>query len=81
MVQLNAALDPTRTGREAEYLEQALHRNIVGPGRSDPADRQYLPDESDRDERSRSTDRQLPFSGADRHAAKLASWKLPPKRW
>jgi len=30
MVQLNVALDPTRTGREAEYLEQALHRNIVG---------------------------------------------------
>jgi ATP-dependent Clp protease ATP-binding subunit ClpA len=30
MVQLNVALDPTKTGREAEYLEQALHRNIVG---------------------------------------------------
>ena len=30
MVQLNVALDPARTGREAEYLEQALHRNIVG---------------------------------------------------
>jgi len=30
MVQLNVALDPTRTGREAENLEQALHRNIVG---------------------------------------------------
>src|SRR4051794_25823928 len=30
MVQLNVALDPTRTGREAEYLDQALRRNIVG---------------------------------------------------
>src|SRR5829696_6138338 len=30
MVQLNVALDPTKTGREAEYLEQALNRNIVG---------------------------------------------------
>lgn len=30
MVQLNTALDPTRTGREAENLEQALRRNIVG---------------------------------------------------
>ncbi|HYP04654.1 MAG TPA: AAA family ATPase, partial [Bryobacteraceae bacterium] len=30
MVQLNVALDPTRTGREAESLEQALNRNIVG---------------------------------------------------
>jgi ATP-dependent Clp protease ATP-binding subunit ClpA len=30
MVQLNVALDPTKTGREADYLEQALHRNIVG---------------------------------------------------
>lgn len=30
MIQLNTALDPTRTGREAEALEQALHRNVVG---------------------------------------------------
>jgi ATP-dependent Clp protease ATP-binding subunit ClpA len=30
MVQLNVALDPTRTGRDAESLEQALNRNIVG---------------------------------------------------
>lgn len=30
MVQLNVALDPTRTGRDAESLDQALHRNIVG---------------------------------------------------
>ena len=30
MIQLNTALDPTRTGREAESLEQNLRRNIVG---------------------------------------------------
>src|SRR5919112_3312547 len=30
MVQLNVPLDPTRTGREAEYLDQSLNRNIVG---------------------------------------------------
>src|SRR3954451_16037488 len=30
MVQLNVALDPTRTGREAEYLDQALRRMIFG---------------------------------------------------
>jgi ATP-dependent Clp protease ATP-binding subunit ClpB len=30
MIQLNTALDPTRTGREAEALEQNLRRNIVG---------------------------------------------------
>jgi ATP-dependent Clp protease ATP-binding subunit ClpB len=30
MVQLNAKLDPTKTGREAEALEQNLHRCIVG---------------------------------------------------
>jgi ATP-dependent Clp protease ATP-binding subunit ClpB len=30
MIQLNTALDPTRTGREAEALEQSLRRNIVG---------------------------------------------------
>jgi ATP-dependent Clp protease ATP-binding subunit ClpA len=30
MVQLNTALDPTRTGREAEALEQNLRRSIVG---------------------------------------------------
>lgn len=30
MVQLNAALDPTKTGREAEALEQSLNRSIVG---------------------------------------------------
>jgi ATP-dependent Clp protease ATP-binding subunit ClpA len=30
MAQLNTALDPTKTGREAEALEQSLRRNIVG---------------------------------------------------
>lgn len=30
MVQLNMALDPTRTGREAEALDHNLHRCIVG---------------------------------------------------
>ena len=30
MGRLNIALDPTRTGREAESLEQSLHRFIVG---------------------------------------------------
>src|SRR5215208_5635151 len=30
MVQLNVALDPTRTGREAENLEQSLNRSIIG---------------------------------------------------
>ena len=30
MIQLNTALDPTRTGREAEALEHNLRRNIVG---------------------------------------------------
>jgi ATP-dependent Clp protease ATP-binding subunit ClpA len=30
MIQLNTALDPTRTGREAEALEHSLRRNIVG---------------------------------------------------
>src|ERR671921_1142355 len=30
MVQLNTALDPTRTGREAEAFDQNLRRNIVG---------------------------------------------------
>jgi ATP-dependent Clp protease ATP-binding subunit ClpA len=30
MVQLNAKLDPTKTGREAESLEHNLHRCIVG---------------------------------------------------
>lgn len=30
MVQLNTALDPTRTGREAETLEHNLRRSIVG---------------------------------------------------
>lgn len=30
MNQLNTALDPTRTGREAEVFEQNLRRNIVG---------------------------------------------------
>ena len=30
MAQLNTALDPTRTGREAEALEQSLHRSIIG---------------------------------------------------
>lgn len=30
MIQLNTALDPTRTGREAEAFEQNLRRNIVG---------------------------------------------------
>jgi ATP-dependent Clp protease ATP-binding subunit ClpA len=30
MVQLNMKLDPTKTGREAEHLEQALRRSIVG---------------------------------------------------
>ena len=30
MVQLNMALDPTKTGREAESLEQSLRRTIVG---------------------------------------------------
>jgi len=30
MAQLNMALDPTKTGREAEALEQSLRRSIVG---------------------------------------------------
>jgi ATP-dependent Clp protease ATP-binding subunit ClpB len=30
MVQLNSVLDPSRTGREAEGLEQSLRRSIVG---------------------------------------------------
>lgn len=30
MAQLKMALDPTKTGREAEALEQSLHRSIVG---------------------------------------------------
>ena len=30
MAQLNTALDPTKTGREAEALEQSLRRSIVG---------------------------------------------------
>lgn len=30
MAQLNVALDPTRTGREAEIFEQSLRRSIVG---------------------------------------------------
>src|ERR671919_2306977 len=30
MAQLNMALDPTRTGREAEVLENNLRRNVVG---------------------------------------------------
>ena len=81
MVQLNVALDPSKTGREAEYLEQALHRNIVG---QDEAIQQivniYQMNLTGMSAPG-TADRQLPVPGADRFAARPASSKRPPRRW
>src|SRR4029077_6009081 len=55
-----------KDGAGRSFARKQLAPDDRGSGRGDPADRQHLSDESDRDERAGPPDRQLSVPGANR---------------